>query len=112
MTQPATDPCTSAVITLTGDFDLFSRRAFLAEVERLGQDEVTQVTIDMAGVQFLSSAGFAALIKAQRVLNRRGGGLTISRPSTAVRSTFEALGLCGLLSVFDDSDLGQQSLGS
>jgi len=82
-------------VSVVGEIDLESAPLFAAElISILDQDEVTCLTIDLDGVDFLAAAGAHVLQRIRTECARRGIGLEIRCTST--RTTATVLRLCGL----------------
>ncbi len=60
--------------------------------------------IDLAGVQILSSAGFAKLIMFRRRVTARGGELVLCRPHPQVARAFQLTNLWNFFSILPDLD--------
>ena len=64
---------------------------------------VESLILDFAGVQFISSAGVGALIKAIVTLSRRKGHLYLVSPTPQVTKVFDVIRLAGILDVFTNT---------
>ena len=77
-------------VTLQGRLDtLTTPQLDGALAPLLGSPEVTSLVFQMAGLEYISSAGIRCVIRAQRVLADRGGAVAIVGPQPAVRRVFE-----------------------
>lgn len=65
--------------------------------------------VDLAGVDYMSSAGLRELVAALKRAKRDGGDLRLSRPSPRVQ---EVLDLAGLTTIFDIYDDQVKAVGS
>jgi anti-anti-sigma factor len=74
-------------------------KACLADTIREGHD---RIALDLSGVTFLSSAGIAVLMRFHRQLAGINGMLSVTRPSTQVRTVLEITNLADLLIARDD----------
>jgi len=84
-------PCVSVV----GEIDLASAPVFAAELTSiLDRAEVTRLTIDLNGVDFLAAAGAHVLLEILQESARRGIRLEIRCSPTRTAAT--VLRLCGL----------------
>ena len=88
-----------AVLSLRGDFDSFACPPFFAEIQRMLDDGITRVAIDLRRVSFVSSRALGTLIRARLLLRKHGGGLVLRRPSRAAREAIAILGLEQVLPV-------------
>ena len=75
-TEP--QPDAAAVVTVSGDIDMFSApdlRAYLAELSESG---TTNIVVDLNKVDFLDSSALGALIGVQKQLRAVGGGFRLA----------------------------------
>ena len=90
-TAPAEEMVTIAV---RGDLD----EAAISEVARAIVDSVSgaraDVTLDLGDVAFIDAAGLEFLMRARRHVAKRGGTLTLSRPTPEVH---RLLAICGIV---------------
>lgn len=63
---------------------------------------IARLALDLSQVVFLSSAGIRSLLVAHRELDRLGGALRVVRPSEAVQSMLEMVGLLDQLVLHPD----------
>jgi anti-sigma B factor antagonist len=76
--------------------------------ERLGLilKSATALLFDLAGLEYISSAGIRVLVKARKVLEARGGGMAVARVQPAVRRVFDILKALPSVDVFaDDAEM-------
>jgi anti-sigma B factor antagonist len=76
--------------------------------ERLGLilKSATALLFDMAGLEYISSAGIRVLVKARKVLEARGGGVAVARLQPPVRRVFDILKALPSVDVFvDDAEM-------
>ncbi len=67
---------------------------------------VTALLFDLAGLEYISSAGIRTLVKARKGLEARGGGMVVARPTPAVKAVFDIVkALPSLDSFHDDAAL-------
>jgi anti-anti-sigma factor len=95
MTQSATDPCQYAV---EGEMTIYNALG-LKESLLAALDGCNGLTVDLAGVIELDSAGLQLLVMLKNEAKARGKSLGISRHSPAV---LEVLDLCNLEEFFGD----------
>lgn len=62
-------------------------------------DEVTDVTFDMSGTDYISSSGLRILVSVAKTTKERGGKMTILDPKDDVYEIFEMTGLSEVLSI-------------
>jgi anti-anti-sigma factor len=78
----------SAVVRLSGDFDLYSCAEVRREGEALLDEADRQVVLDLSGVTFLDSSGLGTLIGLQKHANRLRGHLALSGLTPQVQRIF------------------------
>lgn len=66
----------------------------------LDSPEVASLVFQVEGLEYVSSAGVRALIRAQRALEARGGRVAIVGPQPAVRRVFEIVKVLPLELIF------------
>lgn len=59
---------------------------------------VTKVTIDMQGLEYISSAGLRVLLSAQKVMNKQGE-MKIVRVNEVIMEIFEVTGFSDILTI-------------
>jgi anti-anti-sigma factor len=69
-----------ATVTVTGRLDALTTPEMRTELTRLEQADVHDITIDLSGVEFVDSAGLAALVKAMKTAREHGGDVELIRP--------------------------------
>jgi anti-anti-sigma factor len=77
-------------IVLTGRLDSETAPLVDACVTRLLlAPQVTVLVFDLAGLEYISSAGIRSIVKARKGLEGRGGRVTIAHPQPAVQKVFD-----------------------
>ncbi len=87
----------SAVFTLAGRLDTVTA----PELEQEIQDVLpgrTELTLDFAGLDYISSAGLRVLLSAQKQMNRQGS-MTLTNVNRAIMDVFEVTGFCDILTI-------------
>ncbi len=88
----------TAVLTLSGDFDMHTVQCVAQPVEELLQDPPRDLVVDLSGVDFIDSSGIALLVKVYgRVVREGDGTMRVDRTSAVARRLLE---VCGLLETF------------
>jgi anti-sigma B factor antagonist len=86
-----TDP---VVVSVIGEVDLATAPLLEAELSAaLATPGATGVRVDLAGVEFMDSAGLRVLVAALRTAEDSGRTLTVSAPHDRVRRIIEITGL-------------------
>jgi anti-anti-sigma factor len=78
---------TSLTLTLTGRMDTVTSQEFDKEFQSSTESGgIKDVTLDFAGLEYISSAGLRSLLKAKRSLS--GGSIRIIHANSVVRDVF------------------------
>ena len=64
-------------------------------------DKLVGFDIDLANLEYVSSAGLRVLVGAQKLASRAGGELRLLHPSKDVRDIFEMTGLAEIMTIVD-----------
>ena len=62
----------------------------------------TALLFDMAGVEYISSAGIRVLVKARKALDARGGGVAVAHLQPPVRRVIDILKAVPSIDIFAD----------
>lgn len=73
-------------------------------------DGPTRLLIDLAQVQYVSSAGLRVFLMAAKKLQKTGGSLVICAMSPAVREVFDIAGFSRMLRIEADQAAGRAAL--
>jgi anti-sigma B factor antagonist len=82
-----------AVVTATGELDLYTAPRLQAALAGLLREQVTRIVVDMSGVEFCDSTGMNVLLSAMKRLKEQGGSLELAAPRPAVRRILQVTGL-------------------
>lgn len=96
MTIEKTTEGTARTLKLTGRLDTAAAPLLEAEVAAL--DGITDLTLDMAGLEYLSSAGLRVLLLAQKCMNAQGS-MTLCHVNDIVIEVFELTGFIDILTI-------------
>ena len=91
-------PPDGAELRLEGRLDTTSSPA-AQEVLMKVAGEYAQITLDVADLSYVSSAGLRVILALQKQINRTGGSLTLINVSSAVMEVFEMIGFSGILNI-------------
>ena len=84
-------------VSLEGRFDTLTSPE-LDAVLKAELPGVTDLTIDLAALEYVSSAGLRVLLSAQKVMNAQGK-MTVLNPNETVAEIFEVTGFSDILTV-------------
>lgn len=94
------------VLTLKGSMDSYGASVFEREISSLSRD-ISDLIIDFSEISYLSSLGIRSLLKLEKSLNARSGGMILVGLTSFVS---HVLDLAGLLKHFRSSDSLQHAL--
>lgn len=83
-------------VALEGRLDTSSAPQLEAEMKAL--DGVTELVIDMAGLEYLSSAGLRVLLAAQKTMNKQGS-MVLHNVNETIMEVFEITGFVDILTI-------------
>jgi len=83
-------------MTIIGRLDTTTAPALEAEIKML--DGITELVLDFAELEYISSAGLRVLLSAQKVMNQQGK-MIIKNVNTAISEVFEITGFSDFLTV-------------
>ena len=82
---------------LTGRLDTMTSPELEKEL-KASLDGVTALTIDMAGLDYISSAGLRVLLSAQKIMNRQGE-MKVVHVNETILEIFEVTGFSDILTI-------------
>lgn len=88
---------TALDIALTGRLDTTTAPALEAELNT-ALANVTELALDFAKLEYISSAGLRVLLAAQKVMNKQGK-MTVRNVSADVAEVFEITGFSDILTI-------------
>ncbi len=89
---------TSATIALIGTLTVASTSRLEAAFADLPEG-VTDVTLDLAGLEYVASAGLRVIVSQAKKVDQRGGSLRITNPNDEVMEVFDVTGLVDILNI-------------
>ena len=87
-----------ALVTPEGKLTVATAPELEEAIGTIGED-ANALEVDLAGVDYVASAGLRVLVAAQKLLSSRGGSMTISHPADDVYDVFEMTGLSEILTI-------------
>jgi anti-sigma B factor antagonist len=84
-------------LILTGELDGGSARALETEIERLCEEGVTGITLDLRGLKYIDSIGVAVIAFRCGLCRRRGFDFALIPGSRFIHRVFEQAGVADLL---------------
>ena len=62
-------------------------------------DGVKEVVFDLAGLEYISSAGLRVLMAAQKAMMAAGGSMSVANPNAMVKGVFDMTGLSSVFTI-------------
>ncbi|GER79822.1 MAG: anti-sigma factor antagonist [Anaerolineaceae bacterium] len=92
------------VIEVKGRVDSSNAQLLSQKLEKVGEDGHFKIVLDLAGLEYMSSAGFRALLAAQRVCKRYNRGeVVLASVPTRIHEALELAGFTELFKTFPDT---------
>ena len=88
---------TELTITLTGRLDTTTAPQLESEL-KASLDGVEKLTLDFAGLAYLSSAGLRVLLAAQKIMNKQGS-MVVCNVNEIIAEIFDVTGFCDILTI-------------
>ncbi len=86
-----------SVVEVAGRIDSQTAPELEGALKQLVEADKTQIVLDLAGVEYMSSAGLRAMVSTLKAVKRVNGDLRVANPSPRVD---DVLRLAGLTSIF------------
>ena len=88
---------TTLTLSLEGRLDTTTSPVLEAELKH-SVEGVTELVIDMAALEYISSSGLRVLLSAQKVMNRQGK-MTVRNVNETIMEIFEVTGFADILTI-------------
>lgn len=95
------------VVRVDGSVDTLTADDLDNVISTLVRQKRTRLVIDLAGAQYISSAGWGIFISRLREAREDGGDLKLARMTAPVRDVYDLLELDGVLRHFDRLDMAE-----
>jgi len=92
------------VLTVSGRMDALTAQEFEAECARWLEAGEKRLVVDLAGLDYISSAGLRSILAAAKKLKAQGGGMAFCALAGIVAEVFAVSGFNKLLPVFPTRD--------
>jgi anti-anti-sigma factor len=99
------------VVRVDGSVDTLTADELDNVIGTLVRQRRSRLVIDLAGANYISSAGWGIFISRLRVVRESGGDLKLARMTAPVRDVYDLLELDGVLSHFDRLDTAESQFG-
>jgi anti-sigma B factor antagonist len=90
------------IIRVNGRIDSNSAPEFDNELKATIENGRFNIALNLANVNYMSSAGLRALISALRESKKRSGNVVLAAPSDRVKEVLELAGLTSIFNIYDD----------
>ena len=90
-----------ALVEITGRIDSMTASRFGQGLIEPIENGYVHIVLDLAGVDYMSSAGLREIVNALKKVRREKGDLRIAQPSDRVFEVLEMAGLDTILQIFD-----------
>lgn len=88
---------------LAGELDHYTAPDVRAQLDQILQDpRIMHMTLDLSNLSFMDSSGIGVMLGRLRLLQSRGGTLSVCRLQPPVRKLFELTGMHRVIAVLDD----------
>jgi len=90
------------VVTVAGRVDSAAAPDLEKALQNLIDSHRNQIVVELADVEYMSSAGLRALVSTLKAAKKGGGDMVVARPSARVREVIELAGLGSVFTVHED----------
>ena len=98
-----------ATVAISGSVDGLTAETLLTTLQAHVEDGHTRLVVDLAAVEYTSSAGLRALLATVKEARRRGGDLRLAQINPNVRKVLELSGFVTILKIFAEVDEAVES---
>jgi anti-anti-sigma factor len=95
------------IVRVDGQIDTLTADELDRVIGTLVRQKRTRLVVDLAGAQYISSAGWGIFISRLRETREDGGDLKLARMTAPVRDVYDLLELDGVLAHFDRLDMAE-----
>jgi len=99
------------VVALTGSLDALTSPTLDAALSQHIADGRTHLVVNLAGLEYTSSAGLRVLLNAVKQARQQGGDVRLAALQAGVKKVFELSGFTSILKSFADVDAAVASFG-
>lgn len=93
-----------AIIIIDGSVDGLTAGTLMSTLQGHVEEGHTRLVVDLAGVEYTSSAGLRALLATVKETRRRGGDLRLAQINPNVRKVLELSGFATILKIYQGVD--------
>lgn len=97
-----------ALITLQGFLDAHTFEQLEAAVNQLFQRKIYEIIMNLAKIEYISSAGAGVFIGSLATAQESGGKIVLAQPQENIREVFDLLGLSQIFAIATDNETAQK----
>lgn len=87
------------VVSIDGRLDTVNAAEFQQKMDDMADADAAHVTVDCAGMEYISSSGLRAFISLLKRAGRLGGKVTVKNLSSSAREVFDMTGFSALFGI-------------
>lgn len=91
-------------LNITGRLDAMTAVDAEKEFDEVLQQESDQLLVNLAGLDYISSAGLRVLLVVAKKVQQRGGKVVLAELTPGVKEVFEISGFSSIFKIFDSSE--------
>ncbi len=91
-------------VKMTGSLDSGTYEAFEEELNEIIDENTKAVVLDLAGLDYISSAGIRVVISAEKSLKRKGASFAMINLQPQIKRVFEAMKILPIFNIFEDTE--------
>ena len=99
-----------AILNLAGEFDTYYCHLLQEEVDKVLKSGINNIVLNLRMTKFINSTALGAMLKVSKTLDKEGGKLAISRPSSFCKRIIENVGLDRKIPVYDSDEAAVQNM--
>lgn len=97
-----------ALITLQGSLNAHTFEQLDAIVNQLFKRKIYEIIVNLAQIEYISSAGAGVFIGALVTAQENGGEMVLAQPQKKILEIFELLGLTQIFTIADDNETAKK----
>lgn len=91
------------VVSVSGRIDSSNAGDLDGALKGLNNEGRHQIVLDLAGIEYMSSAGLRAMVAALRESRKHKGDVRVAQPSERMQEVLNLAGLDSVFSIYDDT---------
>ena len=86
-------------LVLNGRLDTTTSPILAEEITSEALKDISELVLDMDGIDYVSSAGVRVILDAQKKMNQKNGKMTLTKVNGPVLEVLEMTGFTGILTI-------------